>query len=52
MAARCRTWERRLDQFHDFFAEQELSRRLDRVSFLIVVVGFIAANLALVLAAL
>ena len=37
---------------YDRCGEQELSRRLDRVSFIIVVVGFIAANLALVLAAL
>lgn len=36
---------------YDRCGEPELSQRLDRVSFRIVVVGFIAANLALVIAA-
>jgi hypothetical protein len=37
---------------YDHCGEQDLSRRLDRVSFIIVVVGFITANLALVVAAM
>lgn len=37
---------------YDRCGEQELSRRLDRVSFKMVVAGFIIANLALVLAAM